>query len=89
MPLDRKHILKQSTALLKMGVSVQDAERTIAFVEAHLPEGADPNTWIPTEADLRDGLISEAAVLDARMAFYGKRDVPRKYRRILDATSEK
>lgn len=88
MPLPRKHILRNSTTLLRLGVPVEDIERTIGWVDKHLPAGADAATWIPTEVDLRDdGLISEAAVQDARLAFYGDKRVPRKYKRLLDARS--
>ncbi len=88
MPLSRKHILKNSATLLRLGVSAEDVERTSAFVEAHLPKGADPDTWIPSEADLSDGYVTETTVLDARTSSYRSKSVPRRLRRILDATLE-
>lgn len=80
---DRKFILRQVAILTRLGVSAQDIERSIKFVDAHLPPDADAATWIPTEADLRDELISEAAVVDARQDWY--EDAPRRFRRLLDA----
>lgn len=85
MPLDRRHILKQSAALLRLGISEIDIERTSSWVEKHLPEGADANTWIPTTAELSDTLMDEAAVADARAAWWQDRSVPRRYRKLLDA----
>jgi hypothetical protein len=86
MTLSRKHILRNTAALLRLGVSEADIERTIAFVEAHLPPNADEATWIPTAADLQeDGVISESAQVDARQAWYASKSVDRKYRRLLDA----
>lgn len=88
MPLPRKHILKNSATLLRLGVSPQDVERTASFVEAHLPANADPDTWLPSAALLQTGAISEAAVLDAREATYRNKAFPRRLRRLLDATEE-
>lgn len=87
MPLDRKHLLKQSATLLKLGVSEIDVERTASWVAAHLPANADPDTWVPTAADLSDELISEAAQVDARQAWYGDRNVGRRFKKLLDAGS--
>lgn len=86
MPLSRKHLLKQTATLLRLGVAEQDIARTASWIEAHLPEGADAATWIPSAADLQeDGVISEAAQVDARTAFYGNKAIPKRLRRILDA----
>ena len=86
MPLDRRHLLKQSAVLLKLGVAEIDVERSANWVAAHLPDGADPATWIPSAADLQeDGVISEAAVIDSRQAWYASKSVDRKYRKLLDA----
>ena len=88
MPQDRKFVLRQTAALLRLGVSPMDIERTIAWVDKHLPEGADAATWIPTAADLSDDL-AEADVQDARTAFYADKGVPRRFKRLLDARLEK
>jgi hypothetical protein len=86
MPLDRRHLLKQVATLTRLGVNPMDIERTSSWVEAHLPIGADADTWVPTEADLADnGIVSDAATLDARNAWYGDKNVPRRFKRILDA----
>lgn len=85
MSQSRQFILKQTATLLKLGVNPIDVERTIKWVDAHLPEGANPATWIPSAQDLNDGYVSEAAVLDARTAFYMDEDIPERFRRILDA----
>jgi hypothetical protein len=85
MPQSRQFILKQTATLLRLGVAPMDVERTIAFVDKHLPDGADAATWVPSEADLNDGLITEAAIVDSRTAFYLKKEVPRRFRKVLDA----
>lgn len=79
-------IRKQTVTLLRLGVSPADVERSVSWVDKHMPDQVSATTWIPTEAQLReDGLISESAVMDARNAFYQDRRVPRKYKRLLDA----
>jgi hypothetical protein len=83
MSLSREHILKQSAALLRLGVSALDIDRTARWVDKNLPVGADPDTWIPSAASLNDDIVSEAALTDAREA-WAKR-APRRFRRILDA----
>lgn len=85
MPQSRAFILKQTAALLRLGVAPADIERSISFVDKHLPSDADAATWIPTEADLRDEMTVEAAVVDARAAFYVDKRVPRRWRKVLDA----
>jgi hypothetical protein len=83
MSQSRAFILKQVATLTKLGISASDIERSINFVDAHLPPDADPATWVPSAADLSDDLSTEAAVVDARANWYLK--APRKYRRLLDA----
>lgn len=81
----RAFILKQTVTLLRLGVSEADIERSISWVDKRLPEDADAATWVPSEADLRDEPLLEAAVVDARASFYIKKDVPRRFRKLLDA----
>jgi hypothetical protein len=89
MPLDRKFVLRQTAVMLKLGIAPIDIERSLTWLESHLPPGADPATWMPTAADLQDdGLVTEATVADARQAWYANKQVPRRYKRILDARSE-
>jgi hypothetical protein len=85
MPQDRKFILRQTAVLLRLGVAAADIERTIAWVDAHLPDHASPATWIPSAADLSDDLSAEASVVDARAAYYVDKRVPRRFRKLLDA----
>lgn len=85
MPQSRAFILKQTVTLLKLGISQADIERSISFVDAHLPADADPATWIPSAADLSDDMSAEAAVIDARAAYYVDKRVPRRFRKLLDA----
>lgn len=85
MTQSRAFILRQTAVLLRLGVAVADIERSIAWVDAHLPADADPATWIPSAADLSDDLSAEAAVIDARAAYYVDKRVPRRFRRLLDA----
>jgi hypothetical protein len=87
MPQSRAFILKQVATLTKLGISASDIERSINFVDAHLPPDADPSTWIPSAADLSDDLSTEAAVVDARAAYYVDKRVPRRFRKLLDARS--
>jgi hypothetical protein len=88
MPQSRQFILKQVATLTRLGVSEMDIERSIAFVDAHLPADEDAATWLPSAADLQDdGLISESGVMDARQAYYNDRRIPRRMRRLLDARS--
>lgn len=89
MTQSRAFVLKQIASLLRLGVSPMDAERTVAWVSAHLPEGEDAATWVPTAADLSDdGVLSAEALLDARMAWYADRGVERRFKRLLDAGVE-
>lgn len=87
MPLPRKHILKNSATLLRLGIDPADVERTASFVEKHLPDGADADTWLPTARELEEGgIVTEATVLDARLQVYRNKAFPRRQRRLLDAT---
>lgn len=89
MGQSRAFVLKQTALLLRLGVAPADVERTVAWVEAHLPPGADAATWVPSAADLASDLISEAAVVDARLAWWRDRNVPKRFRALLDARSER
>jgi len=89
MPQSRAFILQQTLVLTRLGVSPIDISRSIAWVDAHLPEDEDAASWQPSAADLSDdGLLTEAAVADARVAYYADPNVPRKFKRILDARGE-
>lgn len=79
--LPNRFVVQQSAELLRLGVNPIDVERSIAWLEAHLPEGADPATWLPTAGDL--WTEPQAQVIDSRAAWYA--DVPMKWRRLLDA----
>lgn len=85
MTQSRAFILKQTAVLLRLGIAPADIEHSISFVDAHLPADSDPATWIPSAADLSDDLSAEAAVIDARAAYYVDKRVPRRFRRLLDA----
>lgn len=85
MPQSRAFILRQVAVLAKLGIANADIEHSISFVDAHLPPNVDPATWIPSAADLSDDMSAEAAVVDARAAYYVDKRVPRRFRRLLDA----
>lgn len=89
MPQSRAFVLKQTATLLRLGVSPMDIERTISFVDAHLPAESNAATWLPSAADLADdGVVTESAVADARVAWWQNRNVPRRFRALLDARGE-
>lgn len=77
----------QIRELLALGVDLADAQATMHWVLARLPEGADLNTWVPDPA-LLDEPIDEAAVQDARIAYYAGDHVPARFKRLLDAGEE-
>lgn len=83
----RAFVLKQTAALLRLGVSPADVARSVAWVDAHLPPGEDAATWVPSATDLADDLLNEAALLDARLAWWQEKNVPRRFRALLDARS--
>lgn len=85
MTLDRRFVLRQTAALLDLGIPVADVERTLTWIEQRLPIDADPVTWIPTPSELFEEPGAEAALLDSRMSWYSKPGIPSRYRRILDA----
>ena len=83
----RKWADGQVQALIDCGVDPLDAENTVKRVLAKLPEGVDPDTWIPP-ADNGEVEITEADVEDARANWYASDAVPAKYKRLLDAVEE-
>jgi hypothetical protein len=85
MPQSRAFILRQTAVLLRLGIAPADIEHSISFVDAHLPPDADAAIWIPSAADLSDDMSAEAAVVDARAAYYVDKRVPRRFRKLLDA----
>lgn len=77
----------QIRELLAIGIDLADAQATVAWVLDHAPAGADPNTWIP-DASLLDEPLDEAAIQDARIAYYAGEHVPARFKRLLDAGEE-
>lgn len=75
----------QFAVLVELGVNPIDAQASIDWVLAHLPFGADPDTYVFPEHVLVDELTTREVIADARIAFYASDDVPTKYKRILDA----
>jgi len=84
----RKWADGQITALLDLGVDLADAQRSVNFVLDNMPEGADPNTWIPSAELLQQEPSAPELVQDARAAWYASDAVPPKYKRLLDAREE-
>lgn len=77
---------QQIKALQAIGIDALDAQRTVKWVLDHLPPNADPNTWVPTLAQLDEPVDSEATLTDARADWYAAQAIPSKFKRILDAT---
>jgi hypothetical protein len=75
---------EQVIGLVNAGVDLVDAQATVARVLAAMPEGADPDMWLP---DL-DATLTDADVVDARADWYASDAVPPKFKRLLDAVGE-
>lgn len=76
----------QIRLLLQLGVDVEDAQASVGWVLAHLPEGADPATWLPpAELFAGDAAVTPAHVQDARTDWYARDSVPARFKRLLDA----
>lgn len=80
-----KWIDKQTNALIAAGVNPVDAARSAKWTIDTMPQGADPDTWIPTVLDIAENSDDAAVVQDTRVAYYASNDVQPKYKRILDA----
>ena len=76
---------RQLAALLDLGIDLADAQRSVRWALDHLPEGADPDTWIPPDELLERDPSTPESVQDARTAWYASDAVPPKYKRLLDA----
>lgn len=79
--LDDRWVARQSAALLRLGVNPMDVERSIKWMAAHLPDGADPDTWTPTGNDL--WTEPQAQEIDSRANWYV--NAPTRFQRLLDA----
>lgn len=77
---------QQMRLLLQLGVDLEDAQASVAWVLAHVPEGADPATWLPpAELFATEVAITPAQVQDARVDWYARDSVPARFKRLLDA----
>lgn len=74
--------------LIELGIDAAEAQRSVKWVIDHLPEGADPNTYIFSADELYEDPASTAAIADSRADWYAKDGVLPKFKRILDATEE-
>ena len=81
--LDRTFMLRQTAELIRLGVDIHDIERTLTWIDATLPQGQQPSTWMPSANDLVEDVA--ATVSDARLNWYSKRSVGARFKRILDA----
>jgi hypothetical protein len=61
----RKWADAQVAALLELGVDLADAQRSVKWTLDTMPEGADPNTWIPTVEQLYHDPSTPEAIQDA------------------------
>ncbi|MCL4864207.1 MAG: hypothetical protein KJZ93_32665 [Caldilineaceae bacterium] len=78
----------QLRTLVDLGVDLAEAERSVRWVLDHLPDGADPATWIPPAELLWVNPGSEEAIADARAAWYSSPAVQGRFKRLLDAELE-
>jgi hypothetical protein len=76
----------QLRALLDLGVSPIDAQRSVKWVLANLPRDADPATYVFPSHVLYQEPSSREAVQDTRVYVYGADGLASKYKTILDAT---
>jgi hypothetical protein len=74
----------QIQALITIGFDAIEAERSVNWVIAHLPPGADPRTYV-FPADALYESLDEKAVSDARQDWYDSASISAKFKRILDA----
>lgn len=81
--LDRVFMLRQTVELIRLGVDIHDIERTLTWIDATMPQGQQPATWIPSANDLVEDVA--ATVADTRLNWYAKRSVGARFKRILDA----
>ena len=90
MPTDRvRWAERQIEALIEMGDDPQDAEKFVAAVLARVPEGEDPDTYLPSPMlGTRDATVTDEDVTDARADWYASDDVPARFKRLLDAKEE-
>ena len=77
-------------ALVAAGVAPQVAERSVQWVLDNLPPGADPATWVPAP-ELVAAFANPTAedVKEARTDWYASKDVPAKFKRLLDARPDR
>lgn len=75
----------QIHAAVARGVNPIDAANAVKRFLAKLPQGADPNTYVPNDNLLSMDLVSGTVLDDVRSAWYGDEKVPAKYKRLLDA----
>jgi hypothetical protein len=75
----------QLSALLELGVSPIDAQRSVKWVLANLPQGADPAAYVFPAQVLWQEPSSAVAVQDARVYVYSADGYASKYKAILDA----
>lgn len=80
----------QTRVLVAAGVAPQVAERSVQWVLDNLPPGQDPATWVPAP-ELVAGFANPTAddVKEARTDWYASKDVPAKFKRLLDARPDR
>ena len=77
---------REMATLLRLGVDLEDAQASVTWVLANLPEGADPATWLPpAELCAGDAAVTPVHVQDARTDWYARESVPARFKRLLDA----
>ena len=74
---------RQIDAAVARGINPIDAANAVKRFLAKLPEGADPDSYVPADTLSIVDLPSKAVLDDMRADWYGK--VEPKYARLLDA----
>lgn len=72
-------------ALVNAGVDLAVAQATVKRVLDMIPEGQDPNTYLPLFQDFPVEITPDD-ITEARNAWYASDAVPPRFKRLLDAT---
>lgn len=79
---------QQVNELVGLGVDLADAQRSVQWTLATMPDDADPQTWIPSAEQLERDPSTAESIQDARTAWYASDAVGGRFKRLLDAGEE-
>ena len=75
----------QVSALIARGVNPLDAHNAVDRFVTTLPPNADRDSYVAPPATLEQDLRSQAVEDDLRAFWYGDEQVPKRFKRLLDA----